>query len=200
MFIVFFLVVFANQAKASMEIFDDCNHLDAGVHYQLTQEKGYCLDTNSNQKIITFVNLSSKPIESADRQLNVSYLLPNEYVYTTSRLAVYQSENIVFSLEQEGILVARDRGTDNDIVPMALPVIPVIFIRAAAAGATLGIMDAVATAPNNDPTFRDVAIGAFSGALGGIAAPIMGGGFFGIVSAGSIGLSAKGGCTSCHDK
>lgn len=52
---------------------------------------------------------------------------------------------------------------------------------------------------NPDAGFREVAIGAFSGAVGGGLTPIMGAGVFGTVAAGGLGVSASGGCSSCHN-
>lgn len=193
-FLFLFGLFISSSANASFAIMDDCNYLEKGLHYQLTQTKGYCLDTQKSDSIITFINLSSQRIESANIIRDVSYTYPNEYVFTSSRLAIYNAKNIVFSMEEDGILVARDRSAVNDVIPMVVPL--AIWVPPAVGGAILGVMGTVSSNPNAG--FRDITIGAFSGAITGGFAPIIGAGVFGTVAAGSLGISAYGGCTSCH--
>ncbi|MCS0351550.1 hypothetical protein ND920_07915 [Vibrio ordalii] len=74
------------------------------------------------------------------------------------------------------------------------PIIPVI--AAGAGGAILGAMSTVAS--NNNAGGRDIAAGAFGGAVTGVLTPVMGGTVIAGVAAGSLGMSASGACGSCH--
>ncbi|HFQ5165926.1 TPA: hypothetical protein ACGUWI_002148 [Vibrio vulnificus] len=88
-------------------------------------------------------------------------------------------------------MTAREAMTTEGAVA---PLIPVI--AAGAGGAILGAMGTVAS--NNNAGIRDIAGGAFGGAVAGALTPVMGGTVIAGVAAGGLGMSASGACGSCH--
>lgn len=66
----------------------------------------------------------------------------------------------------------------------------------AGGGAVMGVMGVIANNP--DANMREIAAGAFGGAVTGRLSPIMGSGVAGMMASGSAGLAASGGCASCH--
>ncbi|EGQ9764949.1 hypothetical protein FWP46_21180 [Vibrio alginolyticus] len=164
-----------------------CNVVKVKEHHQIPDERPYCIETEDAQ--VTFVNLSSNPVEVVSLKDSTHIVYPNEYVITTGRLVVANSKGAVVSKEERGIVVARDYGgkkanVNQRIAPLA------VWIPSAIGGAILGGMGVVASNPSAG--LRPIVIGAFSGALGGAA------GQFGVVAGGALGVSAGGACSSCH--
>lgn len=154
---------------------------------------GYCLETGLSNN--TFVNLSSYNIEKADLLKNSVILYPNEYLFTTSQFALYNVEGLIVTWEKEDIIVARDRVISHGIEARAFPIL--VAVPSILGGAAVGVGYAVVDSGFN-PTYRDIAIGAFSGGITGGLSLITGGGFFGIATSGGAGIAAYGGCKSCH--
>lgn len=169
---------------------NDCNIIKLGEHYQIDSDSRYCLETKQNK--ITFVNLSSITLETIDLGQVSRSIYNNEYLVTTGKFAINNAKGAVIGLEQGDIVVVRDFN-NQDIAQMIGPA--AIFVPAAV-GATLGVMNTVASNPNAG--FRAIAIGAFAGALGGALGPVMGAGNFGVIAGGSLGVAAGGACDSCH--
>ncbi|EPN8225654.1 hypothetical protein ACT3QV_003625 [Vibrio alginolyticus] len=170
-----------------------CNVVKVKEHHKIPDERPYCIETEDAQ--VTFVNLSSNPVEVVSLKDSTHIVYPNEYVITTGRLVVANSKGAVVSKEERGIIVARDYGgkkanVNQRIAPLA------VWIPSAIGGAILGGMGVVASNPSAG--LRPIVIGAFSGALGGALGPLMGAGQFGVVAGGALGVSAGGACSSCH--
>ncbi|EPA1953804.1 hypothetical protein WKW42_18895 [Vibrio alginolyticus] len=141
---------------------------------------------------ITFVNLSSSPVEVVSPKDSTHIVYPNGYLITTGRLVVANSGGSVVSKEERGIVVVRDYGgkkanVNQRSAPLA------VWIPSAIGGAILGGMGVVASNPSAG--LRPMVIGAFSGALGGALGPLIGAGQFG---GGALGVSVGGACSSCH--
>ena len=171
--------------------FPICNIISLNQHHQIAGDGGYCIEAKDPQ--VTFVNLSSKNIEVVDLNNNSFFIYSNEYLITKGRFVVNNAKGIVIGKEQNGIVIARDHNS-NSRQQRALPL--AVWVPSAIGGGILGGMGVVSSNPNAN--FRQIFIGVFSGVLGGALGPIMGAGQFGVIAGGALGISAGGGCNSCH--
>lgn len=177
-----------SSANANTCSFTNCNTVKLSENYYLDANGKYCI-SNKNREF-TIVNLATTYIELEDSAYNLNIVYPGEYLSTTTRLMITNSKEAVASVEHDNLVVIRDV-SPNKRSKRAAPA-----LVWAGGGAVMGVMGVIANNP--DASMREIAAGAFGGAVTGRLSPIMGSGVAGMMASGSIGMSASGACASCH--
>ncbi|MEH8162688.1 hypothetical protein [Aeromonas allosaccharophila] len=176
-----------SNANANTCPLSNCNTLHAGEHYSINANEKYCI--NFNKENITVVNLSSRYIEIEDKNSNPTVIYPGEFVDVDTISTIANSTKVVISIEHDSFIVIKDINESKRNKRAA----PVVW---AGGGAVIGVMGVIANNP--DANMREIAAGAFGGAVTGVLSPIMGSGVAGMMASGSAGLAASGACASCH--
>lgn len=176
-----------SSANANTCPLSNCNTLQAGEHYSINADGKYCI--NFNKENITVVNFSSRYIEIEDKNSNPTVIYPSEFVDVDTISTIANSTKVIISIEHDSFIVIRDINESKRNKRAA----PVVW---AGGGAVIGAMTVIASNP--DASMREIAIGAFGGAVIGRLSPIMGSGVAGMMASSSAGLAASGGCASCH--
>ncbi|TNI28705.1 hypothetical protein [Aeromonas veronii] len=177
-----------SSANANTCPLSNCNTLHAGEHYSINADGKYCI--NFNKENITVVNLSSRYIEIEDKNSNPTIIYPGEFFDVDTISTIANSTKVVISIEHDSFIVIRDIN-ESKRNKRAAPA-----LVWAGGGAVMGMMGVIANNP--DANMREIAAGAFGGAVTGRLSPIMGSGVAGMMASGSAGLAASGGCASCH--
>ena len=119
-------------------------------------------------------------------------LYPNEYVYVENKFALNSAIGRVIVRPVSDTIVIKPSIPEG----VSAQAVPTVVVGAFVGGA-LGVMSELG-ASGGSSSFRSIGIAAFSGAVAGGLAPVMGAGAFGSLASGSIGISAHGMCSSCH--
>ncbi|MGL4250127.1 MAG: hypothetical protein ACRCR1_05665 [Aeromonas sp.] len=175
-------------SNANAHSFINCNTIKLSEAYSLDANGKYCI--NNKKGGFTIVNLATSNIELEDFSHNLNILYPGEYLSTNANFMITNSNKVVASVEHDDLVIIRDlrpNQRSKRVAPAAVWV---------GGGAVMGVMGVIASNP--DASMRDIAAGAFGGAVTGGLSPVMGAGAIGMMASGSLGLSAGGGCTSCH--
>ncbi|MCD9478428.1 hypothetical protein [Photobacterium phosphoreum] len=183
--IAFFLLIITHQVSAS-----DCNVLEIDESKSVNGRYKYCF--NSDYDMNKLVNLSSSDITIIFNDNTSSVIYPFEYIYVPKKFKFQINEKIQKFINRFDIDTFVFRNPKPKRIKRAASA--AVLLRLGTAGAAIGAMGTVATAPNKSPTAKQLASGAVGGFIGGAATPALGN-----LAGPALGIAAAGACMeACH--